>query len=119
VSGAQAAAVASGAPIARAFEIQADSGGHFTARGLLTFATARQAWERGLAALNAASARELTVDCSGITVADSAGLAVLLDWLGALRREGRQLRYRHLPESLLAIAAISDLAELLRNGAAA
>jgi phospholipid transport system transporter-binding protein len=101
-----------------AFEIQAGSGGSFFARGLLTFATAREAWERGLAALHTTSAGALTVDCSGITVADSAGLAVLLDWLAALKREGRQLRYRHLPDSLLAIAAISDLAELLRNGAA-
>jgi phospholipid transport system transporter-binding protein len=100
------------------FEIQAGSAGHFVARGLLTFATARQAWERGLEALHATSAPELDVDCSGITAADSAGLAVLLDWLAALKREGRQLRYRHLPASLLSIAEISDLGELLRGGIA-
>lgn len=115
MSAAPAATVSGGAAGAAPFEIRAEAPGRFAARGLLTFATARRAWELGLATLRATHQAELEVDCSGITAADSAGLAVLLDWLAAVRREGRSLRYRHLPGSLLSIAAISDVSELLQG----
>src|SRR5256714_4358259 len=68
------------------FELVASANGRFVARGPLTFATARQARQRGLHCLASAAARELEVDCGGVTASDSAGLAVLLDWLGAMKR---------------------------------
>lgn len=108
--------MASGTSSPAAFEIRASSAGQFTARGVLSFGTARRAWELGLQALHSVSARELEVDCSGVTAADSAGLVVLLDWLATVRREGRSLRYVHLPASLLSVAAISDVEGLLREG---
>jgi phospholipid transport system transporter-binding protein len=49
-------------------------------------------------------------------LADSAGLAVLLDWLSAAKRAGRSLRYAHLPEDLVALARISEVDELLARG---
>src|SRR2546423_4359283 len=52
----------------------------------LPISTARQARQRGLHCLASAAARELEVDCGGVTASDSAGLAVLLDWLGAMKR---------------------------------
>lgn len=45
--------------------------------------------------------------------ANSAGLALLLEWLDAAQRRGQGLRFRHLPESLLAIAGMSHLEEHL------
>jgi phospholipid transport system transporter-binding protein len=98
------------------FELAALASGRFAARGPLTFATARQAREQGLRSLASASGRELEVDCAGITAPDSAGLAVLLDWLGAMQRAGRALRYTHLPAGLMALARISEVEELLERG---
>ena len=98
------------------FELVASANGRFTARGPLTFATARRARERGLQCLASAAARELEVDCGGVTAADSAGLAVLLDWLGAMKRAGRALRYTHLPQGLVALGRISEVEELLERG---
>jgi phospholipid transport system transporter-binding protein len=116
VSVSPAAAVASVAPSAGVFTIRAASPHRLEAAGLLTFPTARRAWEEGLRAIEAAPAGGLEMDCAGITQADSAGLAVLLDWLAAARRARRTLRYSSLPESLLAVAAISELTDLLRRG---
>jgi phospholipid transport system transporter-binding protein len=59
---------------------------------------------------------KLEIDCGGITLSDSAGLAVLLEWLGAARRAGRSLRYTKLPAGLAALAHISDVQELLERG---
>jgi phospholipid transport system transporter-binding protein len=98
------------------FQLVESGNGRFAARGPLTFATARQAWEQGLRSLASAAGRELEVDCGGVTASDSAGLAVLLDWLGAVKRAGRALRYTHLPAGLVALGRISEVNELLERG---
>jgi len=101
------------------FRLVAAADGHYTAEGPLTFATARQARELGAQLLLAGGgngAAALAIDCRGITVSDSAGLAVLLDWLGMARRRGRTLCYTHLPEGLTALARISEVEELLERG---
>jgi phospholipid transport system transporter-binding protein len=85
-------------------------------RGALTFATARRARDEGLRALRAADASELEIDCSAVTQADSAGLAVLLDWLAVSQKGRRRLRYSGLPAGLMAMARISGVAELLQRG---
>ena len=41
---------------------------------------------------------------------------MLLEWLGFAKRAGRSMRYTHLPEGLAALAAISDVRELLERG---
>jgi phospholipid transport system transporter-binding protein len=97
------------------FELAAAAGGQLRARGPLTFATARAARELGLDSL-ASGSGALELDCGGITAADSAGLAVLVDWLGRARQAGRALRYLHLPAGLSTLARISDLEELLERG---
>jgi phospholipid transport system transporter-binding protein len=98
-----------------AFRLTPSSGDQLLAAGPLTFATARQASAQGAAVLRAApAARE--IDCSGVTTADSAGLAVLIEWLGAAKRADRRLRYTHLPKGLTALASISEIAELLERG---
>jgi phospholipid transport system transporter-binding protein len=97
-------------------ELVERSAGRFEVCGPLTFATARRARELGLKAFAASSARELEVDCGGDTASDSAGLAVLLDWLALAKREGRSLRYRNLPAQVRALARISETDELLERG---
>jgi phospholipid transport system transporter-binding protein len=98
------------------FELVAGADGKLQVRGALTFATARRAREEGLNSIRASAARELEVDCSGITASDSAGLTVLLDWLALAKKEGRSLRFLNLPQGLLAIARISEVDELLQSG---
>jgi len=99
---------------AAAFRLVAEDG-HLAAEGPLTFASARRAWELG-EPFFAGTGAALEVDCRGITASDSAGLAVLLEWLGTARRAGRNLRYTHLPSGLAALARISEVEEFLTRG---
>jgi phospholipid transport system transporter-binding protein len=101
---------------AAAVELQESSPGKFAARGQLTFATASRARASGLTAFGDASSRELEVDCGGITSSDSAGMAVLLDWLAIAKRSGRSMHFGGLPEQVQALARISDVLELLEKG---
>lgn len=53
------------------------------------------------------------VDLGGVTTSDSAGLALLLEWVAAVRSAGGQLHYRALPPQLAAIARLGGVADLL------
>jgi phospholipid transport system transporter-binding protein len=99
-----------------AFQLTATAAGALSAQGQLTFATARRACELGVQTLTHTAGAKLEIDCQGITLSDSAGLAVLLEWLGVARRAGRSLRYTKLPEGLAVLAHISDVQELLERG---
>jgi phospholipid transport system transporter-binding protein len=91
----------------------------FSVRGPLTFGTARRARESGIRAFNASGNSEVEIDCSEVTQADSAGLAVLLDWLAWGRKNGRRLRLTNLPEPIQAVARISEVEGLLEEGTGA
>lgn len=111
-----AAGAAGSAAAPATFEIVATSPGRFAARGALNFGNAKRARSEGLQALRAASARDLQIDCSGISHSDSAGLAILLDWMSTMKREGRPLCFANLPPGLLAVARISSVEEMLQKG---
>ena len=87
--------------------------GRVTVTGELTFASAREARQLGLLVLEGSRADRIVVDCAGVTRADSAGLAVLLDWLAWGRRKSRPVSLENLPPSLVAIARISEVDGLL------
>lgn len=98
------------------FRLATGGNGRMLAEGPLTFASARRARELGLDAIDAAGDGVLLIDCQGITASDSAGLAVLLDWLAEARAQGRSLRFAHLPQGLAALGRISEVSELLERG---
>jgi phospholipid transport system transporter-binding protein len=87
--------------------------GRIVVTGELTFASARDARQLGVLVLESSRADRLIIDCSGVTKADSAGLAVLLDWLAWGRRKSRAISLENVPPSLLAIARISEVDGLL------
>jgi len=89
------------------------SDGRVAVSGELTFASARDARQLGVLVLEGSRAQRIVIDCSGVTRADSAGLAVLLDWLAWGRRKSRVVSLENLPASLVAIARISEVDGLL------
>jgi len=93
--------------------ISEPAAGRIVVTGELTFASARDARQLGLLVLESSRAAHLVIDCGGVTRADSAGLAVLLDWLAWGRRKSRTLTLENLPASLVAIARISEVDGLL------
>jgi phospholipid transport system transporter-binding protein len=59
----------------------------------LTFATVAALRPLGLAALAAAPGRSVVIELGAVTQADSAGLALLVDWLAAARAGAKDLRF--------------------------
>jgi phospholipid transport system transporter-binding protein len=92
-------------------QIIALGAGRFAVRGELSFATAAAVLRQSLPMFD--GYREIDIDLAGVTVADSAGLALVLEWLRQGRLQGRGIRLGHAPEALLDIAALSHVAPLL------
>ena len=95
-------------------EVIAASPDRLDVRGVLTFVTARRAYDAGLRALRKNGAPRLLIDLSGVTESDSAGLAVLIEWLAVGTRAGRDVRFANLPEGIRAVAEIGGVADLLQ-----
>ena len=91
-----------------------EAGGQLHVKGELTFATARRALKAGLDALERVATRDtVVVDCSGVGEADSAGLAVLIEWLKKASAQGRSLQFVVLPAGIVAAARISEADAIL------
>ena len=91
--------------------IDAAAPGRLSVRGELDFDSAPAALSRGIELLG--DAQDCASDLSGLSSGDSAGLAVLIEWVASARRRGATLRYTGVPAQMRAIARISALEELL------
>lgn len=80
--------------------------------GDLTFATVTALWRDSQPLLGAGGAR-LQIDLAGVGHADSAGLALLVEWLRNARTAGVELVFQAVPAQLLAIASASGVDRLL------
>ena len=89
-------------------------GGRFAVRSELTFksATAILAQSKRLFA----NFERISVDMSDVQEADSAGLALLLEWVSWARHFDREIVYENIPQQILAIAQISEVTDLLDAG---
>ena len=95
------------------FALEPKGAGMFVARGTLDFDSATQALARGLEVLRSGS--DIEMDLSQVASADSAGLAVLIEWLAAARGRKVRLHYSGVPAQILAVAKISEIEELLTS----
>lgn len=78
--------------------------------GALTLAEAPLALAEGVEALAQGVA---AFDLSAVTQVDSAALSLLLSWRRAAQAESRPLAYRNVPDSLLSLAALYGLTDLI------
>lgn len=92
---------------------QSQGQGRFRVEGELGFGTAGPALARSRALFRDHAVIEL--DLSGVRRADSAGLALLLEWVNWARNNAREIQFHHIPAQLMAIAQISEVDDMLRR----
>ena len=92
--------------------IERQDGNQFIIKGELNMQTV-PALAESARALLAQAQGELTVDLSGVSRADSAGLALLIDLQRLARQQQFTIRFSHLPEQLSQIMRLSELPEIL------
>jgi phospholipid transport system transporter-binding protein len=92
--------------------LEADDNGTVRLRGALSFESVPalyQEMERRLPAAGPVT----VIDLALVTTADSAGLALLLEWQSRQRQRGRELTMRDAPTNLLRLAGLCEAVELL------
>ncbi|MCW8827547.1 MAG: STAS domain-containing protein [Gammaproteobacteria bacterium] len=92
--------------------ISAVDSGLMQISGELTFATVTILLEQSRPLLLSAKGG-LVMELAGVGRVDSAGLALLIQWMRMAREQGVDILFRHVPEQLLAIAHASDLDTIL------
>ncbi len=85
--------------------------GRYRVSGELSFETVPDVWRQSQSALG--DVAESVIDLAGVTQADSAGLALVIEWLRWARSKGKRLRFVAVPDGLMSLARISEVEEFL------
>ena len=96
------------------FDIKDLGDGRFSLAGKMTFETAEKILRASEEPFEEHS--QIEVDLSGVTASDSAGLALLLEWVTWANHSVREIRFKHMPEKILDIARTTEVEGLLTRG---
>jgi len=92
---------------------EAGAGERARVAGLLEFGTVAALLPLGSAAIR--EGKVSVFDLGAVTGSDSAGLALLIEWLSIARQAGRTLRYENVPSQLHQLARLSDVDALIEG----
>ena len=81
--------------------------------GPLTFESVPLLWQEGLQLVSRQPC--VTLDLSGITRTDSAGLALMIEWMRAAKQQNGRLHFRNVPVQLRAIASATGVEHLFAD----
>jgi phospholipid transport system transporter-binding protein len=93
-------------------ELRMAGDGRAVVSGDMVFATVPHLLEQGAGLFDGRDG-ELEIDLAPVGQTDSAGFALLLEWLDQGRQCGCTIRFRNLPVALLGIARLSNAEGLL------
>jgi phospholipid transport system transporter-binding protein len=93
------------------FEFEDRGNGQFAVYGDLTFRTAALVLDESKALF--ADHSSIDLDLAGVKRADSAGLALMLEWVNWARNNVREIRFHNIPAQVISIAQISEVEEML------
>ena len=96
------------------YELKDLGDGRFVLTGALSFATAEQILRESEQPFEQHT--RIEVDLTGVSRTDSAGLALLLEWITWANHTVREISYVGLPEKILAIARTTEVDALLNRG---
>ena len=96
------------------FTLKDHGGGRFALSGEMSFETAERILQESEKPF--AKHTSLEIDLSGVDVSDSAGLALLLEWVTWANHTVREIRYTGVPERVMAIAKTTEVDGLLTLG---
>ena len=85
--------------------------GCFILKGVMSFQSVPVIWRQGMDLFR--TSPSLVLDLQGVTRSDSAGLALLIEWMRFARSLNKPISYINMPQQMLAIARASSLDNIL------
>ncbi|HLT91618.1 MAG TPA: STAS domain-containing protein [Woeseiaceae bacterium] len=96
------------------FELVDEGGGKFSLKGRMTFDTVTEILRQSEEPFSEHT--RIEVSLAGVTEADSAGLALLLEWITWANHTVREISFTDIPERIKAIARVTEVDNLLTRG---
>jgi phospholipid transport system transporter-binding protein len=96
-------------------KLEALGNGRFKISGILNAVTVGKLLEHSEALFKGAP--RLDIDLAGVPEGDSAGLALLIEWVRLARHNKQEIHFANLPTQIAALARISEVEDLVTNGA--
>lgn len=96
------------------FTLEDYGGGRFSLTGRMAFDTAGEILRESEQPFEEHT--RIEVDLSGVTETDSAGLALLLEWITWANHTVREIRFSEVPVRIEAIAKTTEVDHLLKRG---
>ncbi len=91
--------------------IQRDATGRLRVSGVMSLHTVPQLWRASEELIR--DTDRVEIDLRGVVHSDSAGLALLVQWMRQARHAGKEIRFLNIPRQMLAIARVSSLDRIL------
>jgi phospholipid transport system transporter-binding protein len=85
--------------------------GRFRVSGVLDATTAAEVLEESESRFM--QAPKIDVDLGGVGESDSAGLALLIEWLRIAKQSGKEIHFANVPAQIEALARISEVEDLI------
>lgn len=89
------------------FQLHQQDKSHYFIEGELTFSSINNKTIRSFDFLKQAD--EICIDLEKVKIADSAGLALLLEWLKYGKKYQTKLQFNNIPHQILTLATLSGL----------
>ena len=83
--------------------------GHFKIRGVLNFQTVPSVWQKSQQLFRGCDS--LAIDFAEVTHSNSAGLALLTEWLRLARTNNQTIVFHHIPTQMQEIAQVCGVAQ--------
>lgn len=81
--------------------------------GDLDFTSVVSLWNTSLSLLQ--NCKDLNFDFSRVTSSNSAGLALLVEWVKLANKQHKKIHFHNIPPQLISIAAVGGVGHILNN----
>jgi phospholipid transport system transporter-binding protein len=92
-------------------KLEALGNGRFSVSGSLNGAAASSILKQSQELFQGQS--QIEIDFTGVSESDSAGLALLIEWLRSSKQHDQRLRFANIPAQISALARISEVEDML------
>jgi len=94
--------------------VLAENKQYVSVKGEITFTNAKALCEKGLLQMQEMQEmQQIIFDFSAVIQSSSVALALLTAWTRAAKKQNKQIRFIHMPQSLLEVARLSNLDRVL------
>lgn len=92
-------------------QIQRQDTRTYGVHGAMTFDSVTDLWRQSMDMFSGETV--LQIDLAQVTHTDSAGLALLVEWMREASRQGARIEFLHLPAQMLALAEAANFEQAL------